>query len=100
MEPWVCRGQEPPRSHMPRRMTRPQGPALDRLMDGARRPGFEAAVVWSISRFGRSIVGSVLAMQELAELGIRLIVLQAGESLSQVAFEPIRERSHKEPAVQ
>jgi len=51
-------------------------PALDRLMDDARRRRFDAVVCWSISRFGRSMVHSVLAMHELTELGIRLVALQ------------------------
>ena len=46
-------------------------PALDRLMTDARRRRFDAVVVWSISRFGRSMVNAVLAMHELTELGIR-----------------------------
>jgi DNA invertase Pin-like site-specific DNA recombinase len=51
-------------------------PALDRLMDDARRRRFDAVVCWSISRFGRSMVNAVLAMHELTELGIRLVALQ------------------------
>jgi len=51
-------------------------PALDRLMDDARRRRFDVVVCWSISRFGRSMVNAVLAMHELTELGIRLVALQ------------------------
>jgi DNA invertase Pin-like site-specific DNA recombinase len=36
-------------------------PALDLLLDDARRARFDAVVCWSISRFGRSMVNSVLA---------------------------------------
>ena len=51
-------------------------PALDMLMDAARRRRFDVVVCWSISRFGRSMVNSVLAMHELTELGVRLVALQ------------------------
>jgi DNA invertase Pin-like site-specific DNA recombinase len=51
-------------------------PALDCLMDDARRTRFGVVVCWSISRFGRSMVNAVLAMHELTELGIRLVALQ------------------------
>jgi hypothetical protein len=51
-------------------------PALDRLMDDARRGRFQVVCCWSISRFGRSMVNAVLAMHELTELGIRLVALQ------------------------
>jgi DNA invertase Pin-like site-specific DNA recombinase len=51
-------------------------PALDRLMDDARRGRLDAVLCWSISRFGRSMVNSVLAMHELTELGVALIFVQ------------------------
>ena len=51
-------------------------PALDSLMADARRARFDVVVCWSISRFGRSMVNSVLAMHELTELGVRLVALQ------------------------
>lgn len=51
-------------------------PALDAMMDDARRGRFGVVVCWSISRFGRSMVNAVLAMHELTELGVRLVALQ------------------------
>ena len=53
-----------------------QRPEIDRLMADARRRRFEVVLCWSISRFGRDMVGSVLTMHELTELGIELIFLQ------------------------
>jgi putative DNA-invertase from lambdoid prophage Rac len=51
-------------------------PALDRLMDDARRGRLDVVLCWSISRFGRSMVNSVLAMHELTVLGVALIFVQ------------------------
>lgn len=51
-------------------------PKLDQLLIDGRKRQFDAVVCWSISRFGRSMVNSVLAMHELTEMGIRLVALQ------------------------
>ncbi len=53
-------------------------PAFDEMMADARRKRFDVVVIWSFSRFGRNMVASVLAMNELAELGIRLVSIQQG----------------------
>jgi len=53
-------------------------PAMDRLMADARRRHFDVVLAWSVSRFGRSLVNSVLLMQELTELGIGLVFVTQG----------------------
>lgn len=57
---------------------RARRPELDRLMLDARAHRFDVVLVWSVSRFGRNMVASVLCMNELLELGIRLVFLKEG----------------------
>ena len=49
---------------------------LKRLLRDAHERRFDIAVIWKISRFGRSTVDSLNNMQTLKELGIRLISLK------------------------
>jgi DNA invertase Pin-like site-specific DNA recombinase len=53
-------------------------PALDRLLGDAKAHRFDVVLVWSVSRFGRDMIASVLHMHELLELGIRLVFLKEG----------------------
>jgi DNA invertase Pin-like site-specific DNA recombinase len=53
-------------------------PELDELLDDARAGKFKVVAAWSASRFGRSLVDSVLAMHELCTLGVRLIFVTQG----------------------
>ena len=53
-------------------------PSLNRLMADARRRRFDVVVCWSVSRFGRSMVNSVLLMNELTELGVALVFTSQG----------------------
>jgi len=58
--------------------TKASRPALDRLMEDARRRKFDVVVAWSVSRFGRSLVNSVVTMQELSDLGVGLVFVTQG----------------------
>ncbi|MFH1002764.1 MAG: recombinase family protein [Chloroflexota bacterium] len=53
-------------------------PALDTLLASARRGELDAVLAWSASRFGRSLVNSVLAMHELVQLGVALVFVTQG----------------------
>jgi DNA invertase Pin-like site-specific DNA recombinase len=50
-------------------------PALDRLMNDARRRKFDAVLVWKIDRFGRSLKHLVNALAELESVGVAFISL-------------------------
>jgi DNA invertase Pin-like site-specific DNA recombinase len=50
-------------------------PALDRLMDDARKRRFDAVLVWKLDRWGRSLIDSIRSIQELGSLGIRFLAV-------------------------
>jgi DNA invertase Pin-like site-specific DNA recombinase len=51
-------------------------PALDRLMDGARKRRFDCVLVWRFDRFARSTKHLLLALEEFRSLGIQFISYQ------------------------
>jgi len=57
-------------------------PALDRLMNDARRRKFDAVLVWKIDRFGRSLRHLVNSLAELESLGVAFISLRDNLDLS------------------
>jgi putative DNA-invertase from lambdoid prophage Rac len=48
-------------------------PALDRLMDAARKREIDCILVWKLDRWGRSVSHLVTSLQELSSLGVRFI---------------------------
>jgi DNA invertase Pin-like site-specific DNA recombinase len=48
-------------------------PAYEAMMLAAHRGAFHALVIWSLDRFGRSMVGNLTAVLELDRLGIQVI---------------------------
>lgn len=58
--------------------TKSSRPGLNHLMADARQRRFDVVVCWSVSRFGRSMVNSVMLMSELAELGVALVFTSQG----------------------
>lgn len=60
-------------------------PALDRLMTEARRRKFDAVIVWSLDRFGRSLAHVVTTINELHERGIAFVSLREGIDLATAA---------------
>ena len=50
-------------------------PQLDRLMQDARRRGFDAVLVYKLDRWGRSLAHLVQSIQELSGLGVRFIAI-------------------------
>jgi DNA invertase Pin-like site-specific DNA recombinase len=55
-----------------------QRPGLDTLMADARLHKFDAAIVWKLDRFGRSLVNCVAGIQELTAAGVRFIAVSQG----------------------
>jgi DNA invertase Pin-like site-specific DNA recombinase len=53
-------------------------PAMNRLMDAARRRLIDAIVCWKIDRWGRSMPHFVASVQELRSLGVRFIAITQG----------------------
>jgi DNA invertase Pin-like site-specific DNA recombinase len=53
-------------------------PELDRMLADAREHRFDLVLVWSVSRFGRNMVASVMHTHELLELRIRVVFLKEG----------------------
>ncbi|MGA2118979.1 MAG: recombinase family protein [Bryobacteraceae bacterium] len=53
-------------------------PVLDRLLTDARARKFEAVLAWKADRFGRSVVDFIRNVQDLARVGVRLIVISQG----------------------
>ena len=51
-------------------------PALDRMMDMARKRKVDAIVVWRFDRFARSVRHLVLALDELKALGVAFVSFQ------------------------
>jgi len=58
--------------------TKDSRPAINRLMDAARRRAVDAIVCWKIDRWGRSMPGFVASVQELRSLGVRFIAITQG----------------------
>ena len=57
-------------------------PALDQLMDAARKRQIDMVVVWKLDRFGRSLKHLVTAIDELNSLGIAFVSYQENIDLS------------------
>jgi putative DNA-invertase from lambdoid prophage Rac len=57
-------------------------PALDQLMADARRRRFDVVCVAKLDRFGRSLKGLVLTLEELQSLGIAFVSINEGIDLS------------------
>ena len=55
--------------------TKAKRPALDRLMEAARRRSIDAIVVWKMDRWGRSMTHFVTSVQELDNLGVRFVAV-------------------------
>jgi DNA invertase Pin-like site-specific DNA recombinase len=53
-------------------------PALDRLVLDARRRRFDAVVVWSLDRLGRSLKHLVVLLDDLQALGVGFISVREG----------------------
>lgn len=51
-------------------------PALDQLMDAARKRRFDVVLVWRFDRFARSVKHLVIALEELRSLNIDFISYQ------------------------
>lgn len=51
-------------------------PALDEMLDDARRRKIDAVVVWKIDRLGRSVIHLLSVLTELQSLGVAFISLQ------------------------
>ena len=70
--------------------TKESRPALDRLMDAARKRKFDVVLVWRFDRFARSVKHLVLALDELRGLGIQFVSYQenvdTSSSLGQAIF--------------
>lgn len=64
-------------------------PEFDRMMDGARRGEFQVVAVWSMDRFGRSMVGNLTAVLELDRLGVHVVSIR--ESWLDTSAGPVRQ---------
>lgn len=53
-------------------------PAMNRLMDAARRRAIDTIVCWKIDRWGRSMPHFVASVQELRSLGVRFVAVTQG----------------------
>ena len=60
-------------------------PALNRLMNDARRREFDILLVWKIDRFGRSLKHLVNSLAELESLGIAFVSFRDSLDLSSAA---------------
>ena len=56
--------------------TKDTRPALDRMMDMARKRKLDAILVWRFDRFARSVRHLVMALEELDGLGVRFVSYQ------------------------
>src|SRR5205823_4453128 len=72
----TCCGTGPHCSPLRESGSKESRPALDRLMNDARRRKFDAILVWKIDRFGRSLKHLVNALAELEHLGVAFISLR------------------------
>lgn len=57
-------------------------PALDRLLDAARKRQIDCIVVWKLDRFGRSLKHLITALDELNALGVGFISYSENIDLS------------------
>jgi DNA invertase Pin-like site-specific DNA recombinase len=57
-------------------------PALNRLMEEARRRKFDVVAVWKLDRFGRSLKHLVTTLADLESLGIAFVSLRDGFDLT------------------
>jgi putative DNA-invertase from lambdoid prophage Rac len=48
-------------------------PAYDKMLLSAHRGEFEALLIWSLDRFGRSLVGNLQAVVELDRIGVQIV---------------------------
>ena len=62
--------------------TKASRPALDHLMDDARKRRFDAVLVWRFDRFARSTKHLVLALEEFKNLGIDFVSYQENTDTS------------------
>jgi DNA invertase Pin-like site-specific DNA recombinase len=53
--------------------TRKRRPGLERLIEEARRGAFRVLVVWKLDRFGRDMVGNLLDVLGLLEIGVQVV---------------------------
>lgn len=53
-------------------------PALDRLMADARRGRLDVVAVWALDRFGRSLSGLVMSIDELTSLRVGFVAVTQG----------------------
>ncbi len=53
--------------------TKESRPALDKLMDAARKRQIDVVLVWRFDRFARSVKHLVLALEELRSLGVGFV---------------------------
>jgi DNA invertase Pin-like site-specific DNA recombinase len=58
--------------------TKDSRPAMNKLMEAARRRVIDAVVCWKIDRWGRSMPHFVASVQELRNLGVRFIAVTQG----------------------
>jgi DNA invertase Pin-like site-specific DNA recombinase len=57
---------------------RERRPALDQLLNDARRRRFDVVVVWRLDRLGRSLRHLIVTLEELAVLGVAFVSLNEG----------------------
>lgn len=58
--------------------TKESRPAMNKLMEAARRRAIDAVVCWKIDRWGRSMPHFVSSVQELRGLGVRFVAVTQG----------------------
>jgi len=56
--------------------TKDSRPALDDLMDAAKKRRFDVVLVWRFDRFARSTKHLILALEEFKNLGIDFVIFQ------------------------
>jgi DNA invertase Pin-like site-specific DNA recombinase len=62
-------------------------PEFDRFLQGARKGDYDALLVWSLDRFGRSMAGNMAQVVELDRLGVR--VVSSRESWLDMTSDPL-----------
>jgi DNA invertase Pin-like site-specific DNA recombinase len=72
---WTLQGEYVDHGLSGKRDTRP---ALNRLLDAARRRAVDVIVVWKLDRWGRSMAHIVSSVQELDSLGVRFVAVTQG----------------------
>ena len=68
--------------------TRDSRPALDALMDDARKRRFDVVLVWRFDRFARSTKHLVMALEEFKNLGIDFVSYQENIDTSSPGLWP------------